>query len=269
MKVRNYMAILRNLRNIIEAGVDEKHIVKVLRAIADPDAVRKSKQLPFRFLSAYKEIGYLAITDTAVLDALEAAIDASLANLQPIPGKTVIAIDVSGSMSSAISGKSSIRCCEIAMLIGLIANRLCESAVVYTFNDSIQKLSVPKRAGILYAAVNESRCGSGTNMDLPFTQMMKDKIKCDRVIIISDNMCNSGGSYYCRQTVQTLADRYRRDSGNDIWVHAIDLMGYGTQQFAGPKTNIVAGWSEKVFDFIVLAEQGEGSLEKTIAAYRW
>jgi hypothetical protein len=46
-------------------------------------------------------------------------------------------------------------------------------------------------------------------------------------------------------------------------------MGYGTQQFAGPKTNIVAGWSEKVFDFIVLAEQGEGGLEKTIAAYRW
>ncbi|MBQ3467824.1 MAG: TROVE domain-containing protein [Oscillospiraceae bacterium] len=263
----NYMAALRNLRNLLKA--QPRNIDKVFKKLSDPVAVKKSRQLPFRFLSAYKEIGYLAITDTAVLDTLEAAIDASLANLQPIPGKTVIAIDVSGSMSDHISNKSSIRCCEIAMLIGLIANRLCESAVVYTFNDSIQKLSVPKRAGILYAAVNESRCGSGTNMDLPFTQMMKDKIKCDRVIIISDNMCNSGTTYYNRQTVQTLADRYRHDTGNDIWVHAIDLQGYGTQQFAGPKTNIIAGWSEKVFDFIALAEQGEGNLEKTIAAYQW
>ena len=55
----------------------------------------------------------------------------------------------------------------------------------------------------------------------------------------------------------------------DLWVHAIDLQGYGTQQFHGAKTNIIAGWSEKVFEFIRLAEEGEGSLEKTIAAYEW
>ena len=60
-----------------------------------------------------------------------------------------------------------------------------------------------------------------------------------------------------------------RTTGNDIWVHAIDLHGYGTQQFTGPKTNIIAGWSEKVFNFILLAEQGEGNLEKAIEAYNW
>ena len=36
-----------------------------------------------------------------------------------------------------------------------------------------------------------------------------------------------------------------------------------------PRTNIIAGWSEKVFDFILLAEQGEGALESTIAGYTW
>ena len=46
-------------------------------------------------------------------------------------------------------------------------------------------------------------------------------------------------------------------------------MGYGTQQFAGPKTNIIAGWSEKVLNFILLAEQGGESLEQAIAAYAW
>lgn len=51
--------------------------------------------------------------------------------------------------------------------------------------------------------------------------------------------------------------------------HAVDLQGYGTQQFSGPHTNIISGWSEKVFDFILLAEQGEGNLEKRIAEYVW
>jgi len=96
--------------------------------------------------------------------------------------------------------------------------------------------------------------------------MMKDRVDADRIIVISDNECN--GSYWSKP-IQSLADEYRNKSGNDLWVHAIDLMGYGTQQFHGPKTNIIAGWSEKVFDFIKLAEQGEGTLEKAIAEYRW
>ena len=74
-------------------------------------------------------------------------------------------------------------------------------------------------------------------------------------------------SYWYNKTVQSAADEYRKATGNDLWVHAIDLQGYGTQQFHGPKTNIIAGWSEKVFTFIKLAESGVGSLEKTIENY--
>ena len=106
-------------------------------------------------------------------------------------------------------------------------------------------------------------------MYLPFEKMIAENIKADRIIVISDNMCNSGGCYYSYKPVQTLADEYRRKTGNDIWVHAIDLEGYGTQQFHGAKTNIIAGWSEKVMEFIPLAEQGEGGLEKAIEHYQY
>ena len=41
------------------------------------------------------------------------------------------------------------------------------------------------------------------------------------------------------------------------------------QQFAGSRTIIIAGWSEKVLNFILLAEQGAGTLEETIARYEW
>ena len=155
------------------------------------------------------------------------------------------------------------------MMLGMIANRICENAILYTFDTSIKKYDVSHRNGILYTTIHSAMHGGGTNMSLPFQKMMQDHVKCDRVIVLSDNEVNSGWGWYNRKTVQALADEYRRVTGNDVWVHAIDLQGYGTQQFAGAKTNIIAGWSEKVFDFILLAEQGEGTLEKTIAAYEW
>lgn len=257
-----YMALLRNLRNILNAK--PRNIDKVFQKLSDPEAVRKSKQLPFRFLSAYKSVG--GIGGSKVFDVLETAIDASVDNLPKLPGTTVIAVDTSGSMSSPVSAKSDIKCCEIGMTLGVIANRICENAIFFTFDTSLRKKAISTRNGILYTVTHEASAGGGTRMELPFNAMLHEGIQADRIIVISDNQCNGG---WWSKPVQALADEYRRITGDDIWVHAIDLQGYGTQQFHGAKTNVIAGWSEKVFDFILLAEQGEGTLEKAIEAYRW
>ena len=254
-----YMALLRNLRNILKAN--PSNLNTVLETIQNPEKVKKSKQLPFRFLSAYKELENIG--GSRVFDVLENAVEASIENMPKLEGTTVIAVDVSGSMNDNISDKSKVRCYEIAMLLGLIANKICENSYFYTFNNSIKTYAVSHRSGILETTLNSS-CGGGTNMYLPFEKMMNDKVKADRVIILSDNQCNSG---WYSKPVQSYADKYRKTTGNDIWVHAIDLQGYGTQQFCGAKTNIIAGWSEKVFEFIKLAEQGEGNLVKTIEGY--
>lgn len=256
-----YMALLRNLRNILMANPSNAN--KVLETIENPENVKRSKQLPFRYLSAYKELNNMA--GSRVFDALENAVESSIENMPKLSGTTVIAVDASGSMSGTISGKSNVRCYEIAMLLGLIANKICDNSIFYTFNNSIAKYPVSSRNGILYTTLS-ARCGGGTDMGLPFAQMIKDNIKADRIIVISDNECNSS---WFNKPVQTIADEYRYKTGNDIWVHAIDLQGYGTQQFYGKKTNIVAGWSEKVFEFIKLAEQGEGSLVDTIEHYKF
>jgi hypothetical protein len=256
-----YMALLRNLRNILTARPN--NVDKVLDTIQNPEAVKRSKQLPFRFLSAYREVANIA--GSRVFDALENAVETSIDNMPKLPGTTVIAVDTSGSMCSTLSGNSKVKCGEVAMLLGLIANKICDNSIFYTFNTQIKKYAVSQRTGILDTVVNHCSCGGGTIMRLPFLEMITDNIKTDRIIILSDNECNDpyGG------TVQELADRYRKKANNDLWVHAIDLQGYGTQQFCGPKTNIIAGWSEKVFQFILLAEQGEGGLEKTIEEYTY
>lgn len=252
-----YMALLRNLRNILQ--YKPSNVNKVLETIENPAAVKRSKQLPFRYLSAYKELEYIG--GSRVFDCLENAVESSCENIAKIPGTTVIAVDISGSMGDRISEKSNVCCYEIAMLLGLIANKICENSIFYVFNNDIKKYPLSKRNGILHTVTN-SRCGGGTSMHLPFQKMLDDKVIADRIIILSDNQCNS----WCNP-VQRLAGQYRKISNNDLWVHAIDLQGYGTQQFIGKRTNIIAGWSEKVFDFITLAESGEGTLEKAIEQY--
>lgn len=257
-----YMALLRNLRNILNAN--PSNLEKVLATIENPERVRKSKQLPFRYLSAYKELENIG--GSRVFDVLENAVEASIENMPKLEGTTVIAVDTSGSMGSCISAKSKVRCYEIAMLLGLIANKICDNSIFYTFDTSIKKYAFSSRSGILSSVLHSSHCGGGTDMYLPFAEMIKNNVNADRIIVLSDNECNGG---YWSKPVQSLADEYRRKSGKDIWVHAIDLQGYGTQQFHGKKTNVIAGWSEKVFDFIKLAEQGESNLVKTIEQYTY
>lgn len=257
-----YMACLRNLRNIINAN--PSNIQKVFDKLENRNEVIKSKQMPFRFMSAYREVPK---SSSKVLDVLENAIEYSVANMPRLEGKTVIAIDVSGSMSSLISSKSIVRCCDIASLLGVLASRICDEYIVYTFNNYIEKQTFSHRSGIIETANRMSKCTGGTSLQLPLQEMIDKNIYADRLIILSDNEINCGWYGGYQTTCQTYADKYRRTINKNLWVHAIDLQGYGTQQFIGDKTNIIAGWSERLLEFIKLAEDGVESQVKHIECF--
>ncbi|XP_030629420.1 telomerase protein component 1 [Chanos chanos] len=57
-----FMAMLRNLRNMITQGISEKHHQRILNKLTSKAAVMQSRQFPFRFLSAYKVIMELGET---------------------------------------------------------------------------------------------------------------------------------------------------------------------------------------------------------------
>lgn len=270
-KHMGYMAMLRNLRNMLESGMD---MTEVYKTLSDPVQVAKSKQLPFRYLSAYKEVSKVKGFTSKTSECLEDAIRASMQNVEKIPGKTVIAYDVSGSMSSLVSTNSTVTCAELSALLALMASHICDEVVaVYSFNGNLYQATCDKYTPILRTAVNEAKATGGTALELPLQYMLDNKIEADRLILISDNEINSGTGYYYgyrgyASTCQGLADKYRNKINSDFWVHAIDLQGYGTQQFQGGKTNIIAGWSEKVLGFINLAEQGFDTLVTKIENYR-
>ena len=95
-----YMALMRNLRNILQSDVPINAVQRVCNRLSDAGQVAKSKQLPFRYLSAYREIERINSTHTtALMNALEAAVKCSAGNIEGFDESTrvLLASDVSGS----------------------------------------------------------------------------------------------------------------------------------------------------------------------------
>lgn len=92
-----------------------------------------------------------------------------------------------------------------------------------------------------------------------------DMIRNKERVIFSDNEINSGYDDVC----QKFIDKYRKKINPDVYVHAVDLLGYGTQQFKGPKVNIIAGWSEKILEFISKVENGLDNMKLEIERYHF
>ncbi|SHJ36739.1 TROVE domain-containing protein [Clostridium cavendishii DSM 21758] len=258
-----YMAMLRNLRNI--AKVQPNNIDKVYDIISDENRVLKSKQLPFRYYTAYKALKNEGFISSKPYSSLEKAIKASTKNIETLKGTTLIAADVSGSMNSSLSRNGDTTCGEIAILLMAMANHICEDAITVTFDFKLESVPMASEGGIITNANSVRVTGGGTNLGLPIQYLLNNNVKVDRIIILSDNEINHGYDRVC----QNLIESYRKKINKDVWVHAIDLMGYGTQQFKGPKTNIIAGWNEKVLDFIPKAEQGTDTLQKSIESYHF
>lgn len=256
-----YMAILRNLRNIIKAAPE--NIDEIYNVIGNEERVIKSKQLPFRFYSAYKTLQNEHIGSDEIYSALERALEYSINNINGLKGKTFISTDVSGSMCWRISGNSQISSAEIATLMMSMANYICEESITTTFDTTFKIIDLPKTKGILENAKSIPIRGGGTDMSLPLKYLIDNKIYVDRIIIFSDYEVNCQYS----RTMQSYIDLYRKEINKNLWVHGIDLQGYGTQQFKGKNVNIIAGWSEKVLEFIYKAEVGMDTLIETISKY--
>jgi hypothetical protein len=179
-----YMALIRNVRNLDEAGILDEEAAKLAARIADPEQVRRSRQFPFRFLSAY-----LSAASLCWGHALEQALDAATANIPELPGRTLILIDTSASMGQPLSRHSAMTMVQAAALFGLataIRNR--DRADLYGFADgqfrverSAYRRSVLKSVEALTLRIGE--VGYGTRIAEAVRATYRGH---DRVIILTD-----------------------------------------------------------------------------------
>ncbi len=126
-----YMALLRNLRNFDEAGVSDAVAKTVADRLADREQVAKSRQLPMRFLSAYR-----AAPSLRWAWALEQAVTLSLDNVPTLEGRTLILVDTSSSMEAGFSKDGTLMRWDAAAVFGIALGSRCRQADVVSFSSA-------------------------------------------------------------------------------------------------------------------------------------
>lgn len=261
-----YMATLRNLRNIAQSGASNAQ--EAYNYIANPVAVKNSKQIPFRFFSAYRELQ--SVLSSRALEAVQRAMEISVDNLLTLPGKTLVVTDTSGSMDSRLSERGTVSYNDVGALMCATAHKFCEDAILGVFGTNFATVNVSKLDTILTNVDKIKRVDVGwsTNMWKVFEWMKQSNIKFDRVIIFSDMQAYSSSLYYTDYTPQKFVDEYRAKVNPNLWVHSIDLAGHGTSQFSQHnRLNLMAGWNTNILEYMVYAEAGIGKMINDVEGY--
>lgn len=262
-----YMALLRNLRNILEANVSAATMESVCDTLADRFAVARSKQLPFRFLAAYREVKALPSGHVVgVLAALETAIAHSAVNLRGFGHDTrvVLACDVSGSMQQPVSARSKVLLYDVGLVLSMLLQSRCQNVITGMFGNVWKRISLPRGPVLrnvdeLYQ--REGEVGYSTNGHLVVQELLLRREVVDKVMIFTDcqlwNSAGDGGVFG-----RIWAD-YRRTVAPNAKLYLFDLAGHGTAPLeVRPETGValIAGWSDKVFDVLNALDNGGSAL---------
>lgn len=182
-----YMALLRNLRNFDEAGVSDDVAQRVAAKLADPEEVRASRQFPFRFWSAYRNVKSLRWSHT-----LEKALNHSLANVPSLGGRTLILVDRSPSMFPGFHfstpNKSEISLADQAAVFGAALALRAVSPTLVEFGGQSRPVGVSKGGSVLRLVEQFTRI-DGT--DIP-TAVRTHLAGHDRIIVVTDEQTRAG-----------------------------------------------------------------------------
>jgi len=282
-----YMALLRNLHNIQDAGVSYMHFEKVCARLGDVAEVAKAKQFPFRYLAAYRELidpsatgrvqGLVKKLATLVqrdnkgytgdlLDALEKAVQASAANIKGFEHETrvLVACDVSGSMQTPVSAKSKILLYDVGLMLAMLLHSRCKNVEVGMFGDSWKTITVSPSnilGNVQEFYRREGEVGYATNGYLVIQDILSRRVRMDKVLLFTDGqLWNSSAS---GSHIQALWLHYKAEVSPAAKLYLFDLKGYGRTplQILRNDVYLIAGWSDKVFEVLAALENGESALD--------
>lgn len=235
-------ALLKNLRNMQAVSVPRATICSALQSIK-PDML-----LPLDFLKAAKHAPDLT-------REIEDAMLKCAAVWPKLPGRTLVVIDVSGSMSTGLSAQSEFSRIDAAAAIATLASEVCESAAIYVTAgcDHLRKHkteAVGRFRGLgLAKAISESArtMGGGgifTRQCLEYLREV-EKEQPDRIVVFSDS-----------QDCDVAESRPPRPFGRYNYIIDISSHKHGVN-YAGCWTAEIAGWSERFLAYIAALESDQ------------
>jgi hypothetical protein len=238
-----YMALLRNLRNFDQAGVTDDVAATVAARLADPEQVARSRQFPFRFLAAHRNVPSLRWGH-----ALDRALTASLANVPALSGRTLILVDLSGSMDTPAAGAlSDITRADAAKVFGAALAMRTDPTLVW-FDTSSGRVNVGKGGSLLKLVESFPLAGGGTSTAAAVARWYAGH---DRVVIVTDEQAHYNGYARVDQPVPSHVPVYTWNLAGYRYGHAPS--GTGTRHTFG-------GLSDAAFRLIPLLEAGRDAV---------
>lgn len=211
------LALLRNLRNMHEAGV-AKELVSIYAKGLNIERV-----LPFRFITAARIVPQWE-------DILEPLMMTCLGAQEKLPGRTALLVDVSGSMDYRLSGKGETTRMDAAMGLGVLVREVCEQAEIITFSNQVVQIA-PRRGFALRDAMKNSQQHSGTYLAQAVAAVNAKFIGYDRIIVITDEQSHDGIAAPCGNGYVINVASNKNGVGYGAWNH-------------------IDGWSETAIDYI-------------------
>jgi len=240
---------------------------------------KKGKKMGEQRVIKKKVIIPVHMPDQPLIERYRQAIDtairfATMKNIKPIDGKTVVFCDVSGSMKCPCSTKGNMgslqQVIDIAILLGLMIQDVCEECNFRVFSSPGNNtkgrcdIEVPLEQNTILNNVKRihtyaAQLGGGTDFPYDYLEdLIYRKHKIDTFIILSDMMLAPGKNEMQTKgyTISSILKKYRQEVNPNLLFVAIDLYGNGKSivdinEGSNPKDIMITGFSDNILRFIV------------------
>ncbi len=260
-----------NLNTFARHGVFEAPGLAGLIAarLRDAGEIQRARVFPYQLMTTYRNCDD-AVPDE-VRNALQDAMELTIVNVPSIAGQVVVCPDVSGSMSSAVTGHragstSTVRCIDVAALVAAAVLRKNPSATVLPFEQSVVSVNLNSRDSVMTNAGKlASIGGGGTNCSAPVHLLNKRKAQADLVIFVSDNQSwvDAGRGLGTALMAEWSEFRQRNPMARLV---CLDIQPNQTTQ-AAERADIlnIGGFSDQVFEVIAAFASGQLEADHWIA----
>lgn len=266
----SWQATRMNLNTFLRHGVfaDAAMVATVAQRLRDPAEIRRARVFPYQLLSTWQAAR--AELPAPLVEALQDAMELATRNVPAIRGEVAVAVDVSGSMSSPVTGHrrgatTAVRCVDVAALIAAALKRSNPSTTVLPFAEALRELRLNARDSVMtQAAQLAALCGGGTNVSAPLAALNARRARVDLLVLVSDNQSwVEGGSGHGTATLREWAAIKARCPAARMV--CIDLQPYGTSQTVECDDILhVGGFSDAVFELLSTFAEGGGSAQRWV-----
>lgn len=203
----DYAAALSNPESVAASRLHPINYLNASMVYSRGSIIREKKLYSYSFAPNFKKDW---VSESVISSALDEAFYNSFGNVEPANKRTLLALDVSGSMSQAALGID-LTCAEVSAAMAMIIARTEPKTLIRGFSHNLIDLNISKNDSLptVLRKVQNQTFGR-TDCSLPMEWAIKENVKIDTFAVFTDNETFMGR----RHPFQALKD-YRQKNGID------------------------------------------------------